>query len=246
MKRWILAVGVVVLFSGCVNIQTMALKKGQGALSTATHSIVLMTVEVSRADESRYQPTPTIIWVTDRNSGAKDQSLRFQLYKKGDMVELDGRSTYLTSLALTPGRYQLEGISGIAAAFPFVGQFFIPILADFVVKPESIRYAGHLSATMRERREGEFRAGSVIPLIDQSATGMINHSWEVVIDDRSGQDIETFREHVPALIGLDIDDEAFPAWDRAAAQRRWDGKAEPEPEPEPESAMPKQAAAGTH
>lgn len=229
MKRFILAVGVIGLLSGCVNIQTMALKKGQGALDTATQSIVLMTVDVSRADESRYQPVPTIVWVTDLNSAPKNKSLRFQLNRKDDTTKVDGRSTYLTSLSLPPGRYQFEGISGIAAAFPFVGNFFIPILADFDVKADSVRYAGHVGATMRVRREGEFRAGAVIPLIDQSATGMINHSWEVVIDDRSDQDIAKFKEHVPALIGLDIAVDALPPWDRTAAQRRWDGKTEPEP-----------------
>jgi hypothetical protein len=226
MKRWLLAIGVVAMFSGCVNVQTMALKKGQGALSTATRSVVLMTVEVSRADDSRYQPLPSILWVTDLNWGAKDQTLRFQLNRKNDSIEVDGRTIYLASVALSPGSYHFEGISGIAAAFPFVGQFFIPVVTDFEVKPDSVSYIGHLAAVMRTRREGEFRAGSVIPLIDQSATGMISHSWDVVIDDQSNVDMAKFREHVPALAGMDIGIEPLPPWNRVAAQRRWDGQAD--------------------
>jgi hypothetical protein len=195
-------------------------------LNTATKSVVLMTVEVSRADGSRYQPLPSILWVTDLNWGAKDKTLRFQLNRKYDTIEVDGRTIYLTSIALAPGNYHFEGISGIAAAFPFVGQFFIPIVADFEVKPGSVSYLGHLAAVMRTRREGEFRAGSVIPLIDQSATGMISHSWDVVIDDQSSGDVAKFREHVPALAGLDVGIELLPPWDRTAAQRRWDGQAD--------------------
>jgi hypothetical protein len=226
MARWAAAIVLSVTLAGCVNVQTMALKKGQGALDTATKSVVLMAVEVSRADESRYQPLPSILWVTDLNWGAREQSLRFQMSKKNDTTEVDGRTMYLTSITLSPGRYHFEGISGIAAAFPFVGQFFIPIVADFEVKPGSVSYLGHLKATMRTRREGEFRAGSVVPLIDQSATGMINHSWDVVLDDQSGSDLAMFREHVPALAGLDIVIDPLPPWDRAAAQSRWDGAAD--------------------
>nr|HPH60962.1 serine/threonine-protein kinase [Candidatus Syntrophosphaera sp.] len=94
---------------------------------------------------------------------AKEPSLRFQLNKKTAAVESNGRQLYLASLALSPGRYHLEGISGIAAAFPFVGNFFIPVVADFEVEEDSVSYFGHVAAIMRERREGEFRAGAVIP-----------------------------------------------------------------------------------
>lgn len=229
MMRRILVLVAIAMCSGCVNIQTMALQKGQGALSTSTKSIALMTVEVSRADDSRYQPFPAIVWVTDLTWGAKEPSLRFQLNKKTAAVESNGRQLYLASLALSPGRYHLEGISGIAAAFPFVGNFFIPVVADFEVEEDSVSYFGHVAAIMRERREGEFRAGAVIPLVDQAATGMISHSWDVVIDDRSASDLALFKEHVPALVSVNVKLEPLPPWDRAAAQQRWDGNAEKDP-----------------
>ncbi|MEO7935153.1 MAG: hypothetical protein ABIR27_02745 [Dokdonella sp.] len=229
MKFLIPALLAIASLSGCVNIQTMALQKGQGAVNTATKSVVLMTIDVSRADESRYQPVPTIVWVTDLNWGAKESSLRFQLNRKTGTTETNGQLEYLASLALSPGRYHFEGISGIAAAFPFVGNFFIPVVSDFEVKPNSVSYLGHLKAVMRTRREGEFRAGSVIPLIDQAASGMINHSWDIVIDDQSTADLVNFRKHVPALETVDVNVDPMPSWDRAAAQRRWDGQSEPEP-----------------
>jgi hypothetical protein len=224
MTRWAAAILAFATLSGCVNVQTMALKKGQGDLSTATKSVVLMAVEVSRSDESRYQPLPSILWVTDLNWEAREQTLRFQMTRKSDTTDVDGRTVYLTSIALSPGRYHFEGISGVAAAFPFVGQFFIPIVADFEVKPTRVSYVGHLKAVMRPRLEGEFRAGSSIPLIDQSATGMISHSWDVSIDNQSDGDLAMFRGQVPALAGISIDIDPLPAWDRAAAQRRWDGQ----------------------
>ncbi|MFZ2235035.1 MAG: hypothetical protein WAV67_01530 [Dokdonella sp.] len=224
MKTWVFLVGFVALSSGCATMQTMALKNGQTALNSASQSIVLMSVEVSRPDESRYEPVPTVLLVTDLNPGAKNQLIRFQLNKKNDVAQVDGRSAYLTSLALPPGRYRFAGIAGMAAAFPFIGNFFVPVVTVFEVKRDSVRYAGHVVATLSERREGEFRAGLVIPLIDQSATGMSTHSWNVVIDDRHELDIAKFRQRVSALVGVNIEVEVFPPWDRAAAQRRWEGQ----------------------
>ncbi len=240
MKFLIPALLAIASLSGCVNIQTMALQKGQGAINTATKSVVLMTIDVSRADKSRYQPVPTIIWVTDLNWGAKESSLKFQLNRKTGTTETNGQLEYLASLALSPGRYHFEGISGIAAAFPFVGNFFIPVVSDFEVKPDSVSYLGHLKAIMRPRREGEFRAGSVIPLIDQAASGMISHSWDIAIDDQSAADLASFRKHVPALESLEVHVEPMPPWDRAAAQLRWDGQSEQEPKQD----APKEVEAG--
>jgi hypothetical protein len=56
--RWILAVVAIIAFSGCANIQPMALKKGQDRLDSKTGSVVLLTLEVWRHDGSRYQPNP--------------------------------------------------------------------------------------------------------------------------------------------------------------------------------------------
>lgn len=230
MRPWILAVLVTVLFSGCANYQTMALKKGQGAISTTTASVVLLTVEVSRPDGSRYQPNPAIILVSAIQADDRDQATLFRFSRRDDLVQVDGHAVYLSSMALAPGHYRIDGISGVANAFPFIGQFFIPVLAEFDVRPQSVSYLGHIEAIMRERREGEFRAGSTIPLIDQAATGMISHTWDVAIENRYDADMATFRERIPALVELSVQSEPLPAWDRAAAQRLWDGVSKPESE----------------
>lgn len=228
MRSWIPAVLVTVLFSGCANYQTMALKKGQGMISTTTASVVLLTVEVSRPDGSRYQPNPAIILVSAMQVDDRDQATLFRFSRKDDLVQVNGHAVYLSSMALAPGHYRIDGISGVANAFPFIGQFFIPVLAEFDVKPQSVSYLGHVKATMRERRDGEFRAGSSVPIIDQSATGMISHTWDVEIEDRYESDMVTFRKQIPALEQLAVQSEPLPAWDRSAAQRLWDGIVEPE------------------
>ncbi|SFN25260.1 hypothetical protein [Dokdonella immobilis] len=241
MRRGILAVLVVVLFSGCANYQTMALKKGQRTISTTAESVVLLTVEVSRPDGSRYQPNPAIVLVSAMHTGDREQATLFRFSRKDDRVEMDGHAVYLSSMALAPGHYRIDGISGIANAFPFIGQFFIPVLAEFDVEAQSVSYLGHIAATMRERREGEFRAGSTIPLIDQSATGMISHTWDVAIENRYDTDMATFRQRFPALADLRVQSEALPAWDRAAAQRLWDGVSKPAAETTADEAVSSRA-----
>ena len=134
----------IALCSGCANYQTMALKKGQGAISTTTKSVVLLTIEVSRPDGSRYQPNPAIVLVTEKQADDRDQATLFRFSRNDDQVQLDGHAVYLTSMALSPGHYRIDGISGIANAFPFIGQFFIPVLAEFEVKPQSVSYLGHV------------------------------------------------------------------------------------------------------
>jgi hypothetical protein len=136
---------------------------------------------------------------------------------------VEGHAVYYISMALSEGRHRIDGVSGVANAFPFVGRFYIPVLAEFEVAPNSVTYLGHLGATLRERREGEFRAGPVIPLIDQAATGMIGHAWDVEITNRYDADMAVFRERIPALGDLSVLNEGLPAWDRKAAQRLWDG-----------------------
>jgi hypothetical protein len=223
MLRWMLAFAAIATVSGCANIQPMALKTGQDRIDTDTNSVVLLTLEVLRLDGSRYQPSPTLLLVSEPGTRPRDQARLFQLASRHDASEASGHAVYYASMALPAGTYRIDGISGIANAFPFVGRFFIPLLTDFEVTPRSVIYLGHVGATLRERGEGEFRAGPVIPLIDQAATGMIGHTWDVEIADRYDVDMAVFRDRVPALGNLAVENRPLPAWSREAAQRLWGG-----------------------
>src|SRR5690606_21440421 len=126
--RWILTVVAIVAFGGCANIQPMALKTGQDRLDTAMHSVVLLTLEVQRHDGSRYQPIPSLVLVSQRETGPREQARLYRFTKKHDAAEREGHAVYYISIALPEGPYRIDGISGIAAAFPFVGKFYVPVL----------------------------------------------------------------------------------------------------------------------
>jgi hypothetical protein len=126
-------------------------------------------------------------------------------------------------MALEPGPYKLAEISGQANAFPFYGvTFMVPLLLDFEVATHSVTYIGRVTAKLRPRQEGEFRAGSVVPLIDQSLAGISNGTWDITVEDKSDKDIALFRANYPALAITPINNDPFPPFDRAAFHQRFD------------------------
>ena len=66
----------------------------------------------------------------------------------------DGHTVYLMSMALEPGDYRLQGVSGMANAFPFLGGFFVPLLQDVHVPAQAIMYLGRVTAKLRPRKDG--------------------------------------------------------------------------------------------
>ena len=214
------------VLTGCANISPMAFDRNASSVDTSAKSIVLMTIDVYRGDDSRYVPHPTLLLLTKPNGSDKEEALGFRITENVDAVAEEGHKIYLARVALAPGQYKVVHVFGDANAFPFHGFFFVPIFEPLVVTPGSITYIGRVSATLRPRADGEFRAGPLLPLIDQSVTGVSVSTWEINIDNKSEQDLALYRSTYPFLAGAQIAVAPLPPFDRAAAQRRWDGTEE--------------------
>lgn len=115
-------------------------------------------------------------------------------------------------------------VTGSASAFPITSMFLVPLMADLQVKPNSVTYVGRVTAKLRDRVGGEFRAGPVIPLLDQAVSGMSGGTWDIAIENQGDKDIGLFRAAYPVLNKVTIDSAPLPAFDRAAVQRWWDGE----------------------
>jgi hypothetical protein len=124
---------------------------------------------------------------------------------------------------------QLQGTESKPQCPTQIGCFIVPISSDLKVKPGSVVYVGRVSATLRKRREGEFRAGSLLPLIDQAVAGMSGSTWDVTIDNRAEKDIASFRATYPALRNVNIEIATLTAFHRVAVQHSWDGTETPVP-----------------
>lgn len=106
--------------------------------------------------------------------------------------------------------------------FPVVGQFWTPLHEPLDVKAGSaVYYLGHVEARVRERQGDEFRAGTLIPLIDQLAVGASGGTWDVAITDSFDVDEAVFRSRFAALKDVDIQKAILPPFDRAKAQAWW-------------------------
>jgi hypothetical protein len=207
---------------GCATVNHMAFDKESKSVDVGTKAVVLMTIDVSRSDDSRFNPDPYVVQIEKPGAQSKQDRQNFKLDKDEDTVAADGHTVYLARMALDPGDYRLMAVFGMARAFPINGSFSVPLVTDFNVKPGSITYVGRVTAKLRSREPGEFRAGSLIPLIDQAVAGMSNGTWDVTIEDDSGKDVPLFRQTFAAVSSATIVTSPLPPFDRAAAQRWWD------------------------
>jgi len=223
--RWAWA-ALLLLLSGCVTTTPMAFDKASKSIDVSSKSIVLMTLDVTRDDDSRYVPRPSIVFWERRGAVSKDSIYRFRALEPGEFAAIPEHHEYALRMALEPGHYGLSSVSGLASAFPFNGFFFVPLYLDVTVPPRSVVYMGHVAAKLRARQDGEFRAGPLIPLIDQAATGMSGGTWDVTVEDASAKDLPMFRATFPVLGDMPIETAILPPFDRVAVQRQWDGKSE--------------------
>lgn len=162
----------------------------------------------------RYQPA--IITAVIVPEGATEYSQWLSFKPQAPFSESDmGVKEYLLSANLAPGKYKLQEIRCLASAFPFNGFCTVPMGSTIKIdKPGEVLYLGHINATIRDRQENELRAGPIIPLIDQAATGMSGGSFDVVVEDRFDTDLERFRKTYASVRNINIQKSLLPAWVR--------------------------------
>lgn len=211
------------MLGGCATVNHMAFDRNASSVDVSKKAVVLVAIEVKRPDDSRFQPIPIVVNVEKPNAQNKQDRQNFKVDKDQDaFVSEDGRTLFLTRMALEPGQYRLMAVTGLARAFPINAMFQVPLVTDFNAQPGSITYLGRISATLHHRKEGEFRAGPLIPLIDQSVAGMSTSTWDVDIENRSDIDVPLYQKTFAALKSATIATTPFPPFDRAAAQQWWE------------------------
>ena len=208
--------------SGCMSLQPMALKSNEKMVDVSSKSVLLMTLDVFRSDRSRFTPNPTIISFEKPNSTGKSEILMFKLKDADTEESKNGRDVYILSMDLEPGQYKLRGITGDANAFPLHGFFFVPLYMDIEIQKNVVTYAGRVKAELRPRQGNEFRAGSVVPLIDQSITGVSSGTFDVAVEDLSQEDIPFFNKNYPALANTKINTALLPPFNRSQVQLWWE------------------------
>jgi hypothetical protein len=200
----------------------MAFDRSTEHVDTHEKSIVLLAVDLHRDDDSRYAPHPINLIFSRPDGTPQGEIFGFHFLEDKDSVLEESHKVYLARVALAPGSYRVVRVFGDANAFPFHGWFDVPLNSTLTVTPNTITYLGRVSAKLRPRQENEFRAGPVLPLIDQSVTGVSVSTWDIAIDNQADKDLAHFRDSFPVLATATIAVAPLPPFDRAKAQKAWE------------------------
>jgi hypothetical protein len=184
--------------------------------------LFLMSVEVKNEYSKRWQPRILNV-ILEKDSGAgKPESVVLRMDDQGAITTGSGSSAYLVRFPTESVPHIVRGFNSMASAFPIHGFYFVPLHVDIAKADAGVYYLGSVKAVIRERKEGEFRAGPIIPLIDQSVAGASGGTFDIEITDVYESDVALFRKTFPALKDVEIKKAVLPKWDRAKAQLYWE------------------------
>jgi hypothetical protein len=216
-----------IVFTGCSTmvgadfVKPTALNDKTNALDLQKESVALLTVKTSNMYKPGYQPDMWGIYVLTNDGKEKKETYRFgDKLGRLEPYKADKEfNEYLVSISLPAGKYKLSRINGTGGVFPVRGNFVIPIFADFDLPSNKIVYLGRIEATLRERKnDDELRAGSVVPLIDQAATGFYSGTFDVNIFDNHDKDVALFKQTYPLLNNFTIEEAILPPWRKPTAE----------------------------
>ncbi|HEY3307169.1 MAG TPA: hypothetical protein VGJ93_01825 [Desulfuromonadaceae bacterium] len=212
MSNCLMSVVMMFMFSGCA--ANMALTKGQENVDLTEKSIALASIRISNQNKPGYQPSLLYAFFFANSSNAEKTHIDLKIEPLKS--EKDQYNEYLMSFSLKPGKYNFSQIWGNYKIPVLLNAMCsVPLNTQVEIKPNSVIYLGHIDATIRERKnDTEERAGSVIPLIDQSVAGFSSGTFDVVINDKFDEDIKAYIAEYPVLNKVQVEKAIMPQWVR--------------------------------
>jgi hypothetical protein len=206
--------------SGCATRNSMGLLKSDATVDVSKNSLALMTVRVDHAYRSSVTPFVRVVYLERPEAKEKEDRLNFVMDAQANAVGPDGQD-FLVRMAIPPGKYTVMAVGGGGGLAIFPGTFLMPLLMDIDISPGTVTYLGRIEGRTRERSGNEFRAGPVIPLIDQAATGWSGSTWDVTVRDAYESDMQRMRAAFPALKTVNVGKNVM-RFERDKAQAWWE------------------------
>jgi len=232
MKKLLIVVLASLLF-GCANRLPIAVDSSTTRLELNEQALLLMTVDISRQEKSRFMPIPDFLAVDLVKADGQIESKTIPLDGDGYLYPDDENAIYAFRFQVPAGEVRIKGIFGRAKAFPIAGSFVLPVGMTIHSQKEEVLYLGRVNALLRPRIDHEYRAGAVIPLIDQAVTGLSTGTFDVHVSDMSDEDLRLMRTAYPAIAGLPVASRISPVIDREFLDREWRGEKEQKPAAKP-------------
>lgn len=209
---------------GCATPTKMAFESESDVIASEGKPVFLMTATLKNSYRASYQPKLLVVNVERKEAKDSNDRLNFTMDEKAKLETdtAENGNSYLLRMELEDGDYVIRGLTGFSGIFPVRGTFFAPLHAETKSNGTGIFYLGHVTATVRERKENEFKAGPSIPLIDQAVTGFSGGTFDIEITDQLEKDEPVFKSKFTALRNVNIQKAILPSFDRAKAQQWWE------------------------
>jgi len=207
-KKLTLALCVLVLAS-CASVSKMPLQsKGKSDVSLAQKSILVAKVSIKNTNKEGQQPTICCIFLKKDN-----KDLSFTEPTLISDKEKEGK-TYIVSVEVTPGTTKINMIRFVRQVpLLLMATADLPFDQTIEVPANKVVYLGNIDAVIQPRTDdSQPRAGSVIPLIDQSVAGFSNGTFATTIKDNFNEDVAEIKSKFPKVANLDFVNMTLPAW----------------------------------
>jgi hypothetical protein len=200
---------LAVLASGCATVKEAPLKANAADIDVSGEALVFLTARVSNAYKPTYPPKILVTFVQSADGSKELLSFRAdEAYDTGP-----SHFEHLVAFKLAPGRYQVRQIRAWHRSFPIMATFEVPIYQMIEIKGPGAYYLGRVEATVVERTDDKLlRAGSVVPLIDQSVAGASGGTFLVKIADRFDEDMRILGPRYPAITKLKVEKVLLKPW----------------------------------
>ena len=208
IKKLTLVLSVLV-FAGCASVSKMPLQvKGKTGISIAQKSILVATVSIKNANKDSQQPTICCIFLKK-----DDKDLSFTEPTLISDKEKEGK-TYIVSMEVTPGTTQINMIRFVRQVpLLLMATADLPFNQTIEVPANKVVYLGKIDAVIQPRTNDlQPRAGSVVPLIDQSVAGFSNGTFTATVKDQFNEDVAEIKNKFPKVANLDFVNMTLPAW----------------------------------
>ncbi len=207
--RVICCITLLGLFTGCASVTPMPLNEDIKELDTTEKSILTGRLRIQNQNKPNHQPTLESVVITKG-----EEKYTFTNPTLVSEVESQGKD-YFFSLASEPGPANLSLMQFISTSFLISGSATLQLNQEVVFPESGIAYIGDITATIIPRKDGQPRAGSVIPLIDQSVTGFSSGTFDVQIADNYEEDVQIIKAKFPYMANSEIAKMILPEWKRA-------------------------------
>jgi hypothetical protein len=222
MFRALLMVFGLIVLTGCSAPNKLAFVEDPAEVINRPDPVILMTTHFRNDYKTAYQPEMISLRLKSLDEAGKEQLTFYHVGNdKSALVEFDDKKKgfqYLISVQVPPNDYAVYDMFMMGRSFPFWGTYGLALDLPFSLEKGGLYYLGHVEAVIREKVEGEFKAGPIIPLIDQAIIGAAGGTFDVTISDRFDEDMKMFYQRFPAIQGKTIEKKILPAFDRT----RWD------------------------